>query len=552
MLTFRMDETNFAQGEREGLRIATGAGLKVDFDEFASDGDALGLWHLHNGGCQGEGTGLEDASGGGHDLTNYGAESVEDGYRFVRADGDYMDAAFADQPERSKLTLECWVRDFFQTPQVGWTYRQVLQFWLDADNRIGIMAIRRDPLGTSRIRAEHRVGNVLVGMVQWVGADVDAILASGERWHVAAVLDAPNSLRLFVNGVQRGLDTTGIVSLPTGTFSLFLGRYGPGWGGYDLSAVLDEVRLSSSARYASDFSIHRLRASGTFTSPTFDAVRVQADWLDLAPEQQVPDGCQVVWEVRAADETDAFGRPQAIWQPYGGDPATLPDGRYFQWRATLSATADRFTSPAITSVEASASEAGYDLYRGSGSGPESIDYAQAFARAGPGVREVQTEPLEAGTVHWFGIRPVDARGIESPITQSEARIELDASGARVPDRPAGALAIGAQAMPLGAVRLTWRYRPGITGVVPQVFRIFGDGGGGTIDYGSPLGEVAYEMGRVAYAATVEGLASGVEHQLAVRAVAQGEVWDEQPATAPVTPDADAPGEVAALEAEVVL
>ncbi|MCX5648774.1 MAG: hypothetical protein NTX40_06730, partial [Planctomycetota bacterium] len=266
---------------------------------------------------------------------------------------------------------------------------------------------------------------------------------------------------------------------------------------------------------------------------------------------QVPEGCAISWDVRAADETDAFGHPQALWQPYVGDPATLPDGRYFQWRATLSATADRFTSPAITSVEASASEAGYDLYRGSGSGPESIDYAQAFARAGPGVREVQTEPLEAGTVHWFGIRPVDARGIESPITQSEARIELDASGAPVPDRPAGALAIGAQAMPLGAIRLTWRYRPGITGVVPQVFRIFGDGGGGTIDYGSPLGEVAYEMGRVAYAATIEGLASGAEHQLAVRAVAQGEVWDEQPATAPVTPDADAPGEVAALEAEVV-
>ena len=286
--------------------------------------------------------------------------------------------------------------------------------------------------------------------------------------------------------------------------------------------------------------------------PTFDAVRIQADWLDLLSEQQVPAGCEITWDVRAADETDAFGRPQAIWQPYGGDPAALPDGRYFQWRATLSATADRFTSPAITSVEARASEAGYDLYRGSGSGPESINYAEAFAHVGPGVGEVQTEPLEAGTVHWFGIRPVDARGIESPITQSEARIELDVSGARVPDRPAGVLALEAQAMPLGVVRLAWRYRPGITGVVPQVFRIFGDGGGGMIDYGSPLGEVAYEMGRVAYAATVEGLASGIEHQLAVRAVTQGEVWDEQPATAQVTPDADAPGEVAALEAEVVL
>jgi hypothetical protein len=387
---------------------------------------------------------------------------------------------------------------------------------------------------------------------QWRETGADAFLASPTAWHMAGVLDATVPiLRLYVGGQLRASSALNLEALPAGDYTLRLGMHLT-VGTYPLSAVLDEVRLSAAARYAADFAPHRLLPSGAYASPTLDAVRIQADWVDLLSEQQVPAGCAVSWDVRAADETDAFGHPQALWQPYGSDPATLPDGRYLQWRAALSATADRFTSPAITSVEANASEAGYDLYRGSGSGPESIDYTQAFARAGPGVREVQTEPLEAGTVHWFGIRPVDARGIESPITQSEARIELDASGAPVPDRPAGALALGAQAMPLGAVRLTWRYRPGLTGVVPQVFRIFGDGGGGTIDYGSPLGEVAYEMGRVAYAATVEGLASGVEHQLAVRAVAQGEVWDEQPATAPVTPDADAPGEVAALEAEVVL
>ena len=46
MLTFRMDETNFADGDRAGVRIVADTGLKVDFDEFADDDDTLGMWHL--------------------------------------------------------------------------------------------------------------------------------------------------------------------------------------------------------------------------------------------------------------------------------------------------------------------------------------------------------------------------------------------------------------------------------------------------------------------------------------------------------------------------
>jgi len=543
MLVFRVDEETFDQSERDGARTVTGQGLKVDFDEFAPDAATLGLWHLHDGACRGEGTGLEDASGNGHHLTNHGAAAVEDGYRFVRAEGDYMSAAFAGEPARSRVTLECWVRDWGIAPATDKTGR-IVKYVLDDNNQFTLHAQRRPNPADSNIVAATRIAGVWK-IAGWIGADADAVLASPLPWHIACVLNAPASLRLFVNGVQRAQNTPGIAAIPAGDWTLFLSE-----SGLPLSAVLDEVRFSAAARYAANFATHRLLPSGTCAGPTFDAVRLQADWLDLVPEAEIPAGCGIGWEVRAADETDGFGRPQALWQPYAGQAEGLPDGRYFQWRATLGTSADRLLSPALVSVEASASEAGYDLYRGSGSGPESIDYAQAFARAGPGVREVQTEPLEAGTVHWFGIRPVDARGIESPITQSEARIELDAAGARVPDRPAGVLAIEARAAPLGAVRLAWRYRPGITGVVPQVFRIFGEGGG-TIDYGSPLGEVSYESGRTAYAGVIEGLASGVEHQLAVRAVAQGEVWDEQPATAPVTPDADAPGEVAALEAEVV-
>jgi len=548
MLVFRVDEQNFGEGERDGVRIVTGQGVKADFDELVPDGQTLGLWHLHDGACQGEGTGLADASGAGHHLTNHGAQPVEDGYRFVRTDGDYMDAAFASQPAQSKVALESWVRAW-QTPldSTG----MVAHFYKDGNNWLAIFGKRTTNPANSIFYAQGQVGGATF-TASWSGTAADAVFASPSAWHMAGVLDSTVPvIRLFVGGGLRASSSTNVAALPAGNYTLRLGMH-RSVGTYPLSAILDEVRLSAAARYAANFTPHRLLPSGAYAGPTLDAIRIQADWLDLLSEQEVPAGCAVAWDVRAADETDAFGHPQALWQPYAGDPAALPDGRYFQWRATLAASTDRFASPTLESVEASTSEAGYDLYQGSGAGPESIDYSQAFARTGPGVREVQTKPLEAGAVHWFGVRPVDARGIESPIAQSEARIELDASGAPVPDRPAGALAVGAQAMPLGAVRLTWRYRPGITGVVPQVFRVFGNGGSGGINYDLPLAEVLYEDGCTAYAATVEGLTSGIEHQLAVRAVAQGEVWDEQPATALVTPDADAPGEVAALEAEVVL
>jgi len=548
MLTFRMDETNFAEGEADGTRIVTGAGLKMDFDEFATDGSTLGLWHLHDGACQGEGTGLEDESGG-HDFLNHGATSCEDGYRFVRADGDYMDATFAGQPALAQLTLECWVRDW-QIPVDA--FGCIAIFGIDGNNFCYLLVRRHANPALAYISVALYVGGVAVGYCQWAGTAVDALLASPLPWHVATVLDAPNSLKLFVNGVQRGQDLTGILALPAGDYKLRLGRYISGWTGYDLSAVVDEVRLSAAARYAGTFQPHRLLAEGAYASPTFDAGRLRADWLDLAADQEVPGGCGVALAVRAADETDAFGHPQAVWQEYDGDPDDLPDGRYLQWRSTLSASPDRFATPTLVSAEAAASEAGYDLYRAAGPDPELLDYASPWTRVGPGVMQVESPALDAGATHWFGVRPVSEHGQESPITSCEARIELDEAGQQRPHRPAGALALSARSLSGGRLSLSWCYRVGENSVVPQVFRVFSDGGTGILNYSAPVGEVTYRADRAWFDWTSDPLPDGVAHQLAVRAVAASEVLDEQPAVVVATPDASAPGQVDTLEAEVTL
>jgi len=548
MLTFRMDETNFDQGARDGLRLAEGLGLKVDFDELAPDADTLGLWHLHDGGCAGEGTGLADASGGGHDFANHGADAVEAGYRFDRADGDRMDADYAGRPQQGQVTLECWVRDWALPADD--TLGAVAYYWLDSDNFLEIIARRGADPASSRIQARLMVGGTTVGSARWTDAEADALLAGPDPWHVAAVLDVPNHLALYVGGTLRA-EAGGGTALPAGDYTLYLGGWPTGWDAYDLSAVVDEVRLSSAARYSATFTPHRLKPSGTFTSPTFDAARLTADWTDLAAAATVPDGCSLAWEVRAADETDVGGDPQALWLAWAGDPALLPDSRYFQWRITLSADGDRLASPTVASVEATASEAGYDLFLAAGTGPDAIDYTAPWRQVGPGALEVETDVLAGGAVHWFGVRPVDADGRQNPLTQDEARLELDEGGVAVPDRPAAPLALHVEPLPAGAVRLQWRYRVGACGVAPQVFRIFGDGGTGTIDYEVPLGDVACDAGRTWHTWTSGALAPGVVHHLAVRAVAAGEVWDEAPAVVEARPDAEAPGLVDTLSAEIL-
>jgi len=547
MRSFRTDMTNFIQGTRSATRIASGAGVKVDFSEFATDASTLGLWHLHNGGCQGEGSGLEDASGQGRHLVNHGAASVEDGYQFISGQGNYLRAAIGAFGYQPKCTLEAWVRGWGTTGDGS--SRVIVKYQVNSTNFLSISARRATAPYLSAIVGWLRVGGVWIGPAVWTGTEADAVLASPSPWHVAAVLDAPTSLRLYVNGLLRATHTVAVASLPPDNYLLDVSDSG---GSDNCSAIVDEVRLSSVVRYVGHFTPGRLVASGMYTSPTFDCLRTRARWIDFLRNATVPPGCDVVWEVRAEDTLEANGEPAGFWGTYLGDPATLPAGRYFQWRATLSTSADRLLTPLIESTEAQASDRGYNLYRAAGPGPECLDYAEPCARAGPDVGFVDVGPLEDGAVHWFGIRPVDWAERESPVAQGEARLELDADGLAVPARPAGPLAASARPASLGTVRLAWRYRVGRLGVTPQTLRIFGDGGTGVINYATALGEVPYCKGQVWYTWTSGPLAAGGQHQLAVRAVTSGGLWDEQPAIARVTPDATPPAVVDALEAETVL
>jgi hypothetical protein len=545
MPAFRVDAAGFSAGECDRTRIVPGAGLRTDFDEFVTDADTEALWHLHDGGCEGEGLGLADASGNGHLLTNHGAEAVEDGYHFLRSRTDYVAVDIGSQPARGALTLESWVRAW-DVP-VG-SYAQLFRLVGDNGDLLNIEVLLNAD-NTATFRSYYGVAATLSGFVQWTSSAAQSLLAGTDAWHVAVAVQAPNWLRLFVNGVLRAEDTSDIVAMRAGTYVVYLGHTAPEGA---LSAVLDEVRLSSVARYSAGFSPRRLRASGQYSGPTFDSGRAGARWVGIEGETSAAQGTQVTWEARAADLTDALGRPQAEWQPYAGPPAVLPHGRFLQWRATLSASPDGRIGPTVAAATAQSSENGYNLYHATGPSADSLVYDEPYLRVGPGVQGVLTPPLAAGAVHWIGIRPVNADDVESPVTGGELRLELAASGEQVADRPAGVLDLTALPVAGGRIDLAWRWRTGLNGIAPEVFQVFSDGGSGTVNYAAPIGEVPYEAACVWYRWASESLPDGGACLLAVRAVAAVDLLDEQPAVVSAIPDSSAPGEVGEVQAEVLL
>lgn len=549
MLSFQMDETNFDQTERTGLRIVPGEGLKVDFNEFDADSATIGLWHLHNGGCLGDGTGLEDASGQGFTLANQGATAQEDGYRLVKAENDYLQAVMPSQPACQQLTMECWLR--WGLPIDCSSY--LLYYKANTGgNWIWLGAGRYSTISDSFISCLHFRDNIIDGYAKWTSAEVASLLDSPAPLHIAGVLNNNTGLlSLYVNGVKRVE-----VSITKGTiadnYTLTLGDEYALSHTYSLTGTLDEVRLSNTARYSANFTPQRLLPAGICLSQPFDAGRLCSEWLNLVKTESVPSGCATSWDIRCADETDENGYPDSSWITYAGDPSLIPDGCYFQWRASLSSSSDRLTSPTLASAEVTASEAGYNLYHATGALPDALDYSSPWKRVGPTVVQVETDILEPDAIHWFGIRPQDAAGRESPLTQDELRLELDADGRRVGDRPSGVLSLCATPLTGGKVRIRWRYKVGRLGVLPAIFQLFGDGGTGTINHTNPLGSITYRDGDEEYFWEGGPLATGIENQVEVRAVTAEGIRDEQPLVVRVTPDNTPPTTVQSLEAEAVL
>ncbi|MBN2583387.1 MAG: LamG domain-containing protein [Planctomycetes bacterium] len=531
MLHFNMDADNFGDylggGTCDSTRL-TDEGVVLDYQRHDADADTLALWHL-------SADSWDDAGDNGYDLSpQNGASLTGDGAQLVAAQNQYASTTLGLQG-RDEVTIELWFR-LDSLPHSGQSiYGLFSQYW----NCYGwlLMSAPGVYVLRSRVMEDNGSGSYVTQACDWTfptGAEPEL----GRWYHMAMAWQRGVAMRMFLDGTMCA-EATSLTGngLWFSSSTFFVGRYP---SGYSVDGCVDEVRVSEAVRYTTNFQPKRHVAAGAFDSPTFDAARVQAEWLALDAQATTPGSSQLSMHVRADDELDAQDHPNSEWEALGSN---LPPGRYGQWRAVLvrSADATGLNSPTLQSVDATASEAGYNLYQGTGATAEAIDYETPVALLGPTALMCQSAGLSYPGVHWFGLRSADVDGREAPTVDAEVRLELDDAGVRVPPRPASVRSLEAEGAGGGRVRLTWLAVSEAGEAATDVFRVYC--GDGEVSFDTPVGTVTCLPGRRNYQWQSDPSTDGQTVVFAVRAETDEGGQDADPPQVAITIDASSPAAV---------
>jgi len=519
MLTFFMDKDNFGTylggGTCDGTRLVS-SGVELDIERHESDGDTLALWHLSAGSW-------DDASGNGRDLTPYGDPQLTDyGAEF---DGDDDARTTCNISGNNELTMDTWLSVASlptSTERVFCQYYKMMIFFSYSGGvtRLGGYISQSG----NAIALSHELDSSFVGAKHHVALTYERNTANGAKlWLDGSVVDQGNTI-----DADFGWSTNNSLTVASRS------------GAEKFTGTIDEARLSQVVRYTAAFQPKRFVGAGTFDSPAFDAVRSQAEWLSLAWQAQTPETTQLVMMVRSGDQLDGGGDVQGDWELVG---QSLPPGRYSQWRAILVRSTDPLglSSPTLESVTAVASQAGYNIYHGSGEMAVAIDYSAPIAKVGPTALSHAAASLAYPAVHWFGVRSVNAWDSEALTVDAEVRLELDDSGQRVPPRPASVESLEAEGTGGGRVRLSWLSMSEAGEAPTDVFRIYT--GIGSVNYSTPVGEVSCRSGIRYYEWTSDPLTSGTTVLMAVRAETDAGGVDADPPEVEIEIDATAPSRV---------
>jgi hypothetical protein len=194
---------------------------------------------------------------------------------------------------------------------------------------------------------------------------------------------------------------------------------------------------------------------------------------------------------------------------------------------------------------------GYNLYRWTGE-KYPVDVSEGIVGAAQsGANTISNFPFVthvAGTRYWYLVRAVGAGGVEEQNELLVARVELDGSGELLGPEPNAPESVCARPVAGGRVELSWRYDPTGQEAEPSVFGVFANAGG-TMDWQTPMAEVAYRRGRVNYVWTSGAFEHGARLRLAVRAKSVMGFSERNEATVLVEADALGPAPLAMFVAE---
>ena len=129
------------------------------------------------------------------------------------------------------------------------------------------------------------------------------------------------------------------------------------------------------------------------------------------------------------------------------------------------------------------------------------------------------------------------------------RVESDGAGALVGPRPNGPSCVQVAASAGGCFILRWTYAWLDEEVPPNEFRIYSDGGTGTMNYVSPIATVAHRVGKADFQHTSAPFAHGTTVRWGGRAAAASGLEEENSAVVTARADATGPPAVGHVAAE---
>ncbi len=162
---------------------------------------------------------------------------------------------------------------------------------------------------------------------------------------------------------------------------------------------------------------------------------------------------------------------------------------------------------------------GYHLRRAIGDVPSSAD--AIVGSTGAGGETISTFPWvghAAETAYVYRLFAINGGGCENIDDVVAEDVGFDGAGEWTGGKPVAPKDVRVAALSGGRYRIAWTYDLAESDEVPVSFRIYGDGGSGTMDYGAAAGEVEGGVGRLHYAFETPGFADGVRVRWAVRAV----------------------------------
>lgn len=131
----------------------------------------------------------------------------------------------------------------------------------------------------------------------------------------------------------------------------------------------------------------------------------------------------------------------------------------------------------------------YNLYRGVGDSLANVDFTTPVATGLTGATATLALSHAVSTKYTYVLRPV-LGGMENPNVSCRVLFETDGTGAWAGAKPAAPIAVAAEAIAAGKVRVTWQYQTPAGRTAPATFGLYY----GTDPYlvsGTPLASVTY-------------------------------------------------------------